>query len=93
MKAVEPGYVALAIQKACHRLLFSWSRGREKAIGEMRRGKGGNTRKYPENSFADKSNRCWPMPVVVMTHIAMLPIITDTYRRNQQGRVRVQLST
>lgn len=55
MNAVDPGYVALAIQKACHKLLFSESHRRESCSGEN---KGGHTRKYPENSFDDKSKRC-----------------------------------
>lgn len=83
MNAVDPGYVALAIQKACHRLRLSQSRIRKTYLGEKRGGGDGHTRKYPSNSFVDKSNRCCPMPVVVMTHIDMLPIMTETYRRHQ----------
>jgi len=83
MSAVEPGYVALAIQKACEGMLLSQSRIWERVVGGLEDGEDGHTRKYPSNSCADKSNRCWPMPVLVMTHIDVPPIVMETYRRHQ----------
>lgn len=64
MNAVEPGYVALAIQKAYHGLVLSQIRRLEKVLwgeGPGRMGRMGGmdiTRKYPSNSLEDKSSRC-----------------------------------
>lgn len=63
MKAVEPGYVALATQKACHGLVLSQAAlaGWKRCLGENGLGRVGRmdiTRKYPSNSLEDKSSRC-----------------------------------